>query len=60
MGRLVMLVAGTLLAVFVLFAFIVPMVVGLLKIALLIAVVGIVAFLVVRVVGGPKSSSSSR
>ncbi|MEV0582706.1 hypothetical protein [Nonomuraea sp. NPDC050310] len=55
MGRLVMLVAGTLLAIFVLFNFIVPMVLGLVKIALIIGVIGLVVFLVVRMVSGSSS-----
>ncbi|MFI6818777.1 hypothetical protein ACIBG7_40715 [Nonomuraea sp. NPDC050328] len=55
MGRLVMLVAGTLLAIFVLFNFVVPMVLGLVKIALIIGVIGLVVFLVVRMVSGSSS-----
>lgn len=57
MGRILMLIAGVLLAAFVLFNFILPMVLGLLKIALIIGVIGVVVVLVVTVVG--KSSSSS-
>lgn len=57
MGRMVMLIAGVLLAGFVLFNFIVPMVMGLLKIALIIGVIGVVVFVLVTVVG--RSSSSS-
>lgn len=57
MGRMVMLVAGALLAVFVLFNFIVPMVMGLLKIALIIGVIAVVVFVLVAIVG--RSSSSS-
>ncbi|MBA2891674.1 hypothetical protein ACIBH1_46035 [Nonomuraea sp. NPDC050663] len=56
MGRMVMLVVGTLLAIFVLFNFIVPMVLGLLKIALIIGVIGVVFFLVIRVFSGSSSS----
>ncbi|MER6948404.1 hypothetical protein ABT294_30690 [Nonomuraea sp. NPDC000554] len=56
MGRVVMLVIGALLALFVLFNFILPMVVGLLKIALVIGVVALLVFIAVTVVG--KSSSS--
>ncbi|MEU7001525.1 hypothetical protein [Nonomuraea sp. NPDC046570] len=55
MGRMVMLVAGALLALFVLFTFIIPMVFGLLKLALLIGVIAVVVFVVVTVVG--KTSS---
>ncbi|GAA4054356.1 hypothetical protein GCM10022248_22120 [Nonomuraea soli] len=53
---MVMLVVGTLLAIFVLFNFIVPMVLGLLKIALIIGVIGVVFFLVIRVFSGSSSS----
>ncbi|MEU0567638.1 hypothetical protein ABZ297_19935 [Nonomuraea sp. NPDC005983] len=56
MGRVVMLVIGALLALFVLFNFILPMVVGLLKIALVIGVVALLVFIAVTMVG--KSSSS--
>ena len=52
-----MLVAGALLALFVLFNFIIPMVLGLLKIALIIGVVAVLVFIVVTLVG--KSSSST-
>lgn len=50
-----MLVLGALLALFVLFNFILPMVLGLLKIALIIGVVGLLVFIAVTMVG--KSSS---
>ena len=56
MSRVVMLVLGALLALFVLFNFIIPMVLGLLKIALIIGVVGLFVFVAVTLVG--KSSSS--
>ncbi|WP_158088720.1 hypothetical protein [Thermoactinospora rubra] len=56
MGRIIMLVAGTLLGLFVLFNFILPMVVGLVKVALIIGVIGVVVFLVVRLVSGSSSS----
>ncbi|GAA3249795.1 hypothetical protein GCM10020216_082050 [Nonomuraea helvata] len=52
-----MLVIGTLLGLFVLFNFLLPMVMGLLKIALIIGVVAFLVFLVVTVMG--KSSRSS-
>ncbi|MCA2189871.1 hypothetical protein [Nonomuraea cavernae] len=55
MSRVIMLVLGALLALFVLFNFILPMVVGLLKIALIIGVVGLLVFIAVTMVG--KSSS---
>ncbi len=51
-----MLVLGALLALFVLFNFILPMVLGLLKIALIIGVVALFVFIAVTLVG--KSSSS--
>ncbi len=51
-----MLVLGALLALFVLFTFIIPMVLGLLKIALIIGVVALLVFIVVTMVG--KSSST--
>ncbi|MFB9631053.1 hypothetical protein [Nonomuraea helvata] len=57
MSRVVMLVIGTLLGLFVLFNFLLPMVMGLLKIALIIGVVAFLVFLVVTVMG--KSSRSS-
>ncbi|MCA2177039.1 hypothetical protein LDL08_12690 [Nonomuraea glycinis] len=56
MSRVIMLVLGALLALFVLFNFIIPMVLGLLKIALIIGVVGLFVFIAVTLVG--KSSSS--
>ncbi|MEU8250207.1 hypothetical protein [Nonomuraea sp. NPDC048916] len=56
MSRVIMLVLGALLALFVLFNFILPMVLGLLKIALIIGVVGLLVFIAVTMVG--KSSSS--
>ncbi|MEV1168340.1 hypothetical protein [Nonomuraea sp. NPDC049784] len=57
MGRVVMLVIGTLLGLFVLFNFLLPMVMGLLKVALIIGVVALLVFIAVTVVG--KSSRSS-
>ncbi|WP_345566699.1 hypothetical protein [Nonomuraea rosea] len=56
MGRVVMLVLGTLLGLFVLFNFLLPMLVGLVKVALIIGVVALLVFVVVTVVG--KSSRS--
>jgi hypothetical protein len=56
MGRVVMLVLGTLLGLFVLFNFLLPMVLGLLKVALIIGVVALLVFVVVTVMG--KSSRS--
>ncbi|WP_157978454.1 MULTISPECIES: hypothetical protein [Actinomycetes] len=55
MSRVVMLVLGALLALFVLFNFILPMLMGLLKVALIIGVIGLLVFIAVTVVG--KSSS---
>ncbi|MEQ4720261.1 MULTISPECIES: hypothetical protein [unclassified Nonomuraea] len=57
MGRVVMLVIGTLLGLFVLFNFLLPMLMGLLKVALIIGVVALLVFIAVTVVG--KSSRSS-
>ncbi|MEV0234765.1 hypothetical protein [Nonomuraea sp. NPDC050786] len=57
MGRVVMLVIGGLLGLFVLFNFLLPMVMGLLKVALIIGVVAFLVFIVVTVMG--KSSRSS-
>ncbi|MBF8192112.1 hypothetical protein ITP53_41830 [Nonomuraea sp. K274] len=56
MGRVVMLVIGTLLGLFVLFNFLLPMLVGLVKIGLIIGVVALLVFVAVTVVG--KSSRS--
>jgi hypothetical protein len=50
-----MLVLGALLALFVLFNFILPMLMGLLKVALIIGVVALLVFIAVTLVG--KSSS---
>ncbi len=51
-----MLVLGALLGLFVLFNFLLPMLAGLLKLALIIGVVAVVVFVAVAVVG--KSSRS--
>jgi hypothetical protein len=51
-----MLVLGAVLALFVLFTFIIPMVLGLLKIALIIGVVALFVFIAVTLVS--RSSSS--
>ncbi|MET7333383.1 hypothetical protein [Nonomuraea sp. NPDC005650] len=56
MGRVVMLVLGTLLGLFVLFNFLLPMLAGLIKIALVIGVIALLVFVAVAVVG--KSSRS--
>jgi hypothetical protein len=50
-----MLVAGALLALFVLFNFIIPLLGTLLQVALIVGVVGVIVFIVVTVIG--KSSS---
>ncbi|MEV0149334.1 MULTISPECIES: hypothetical protein [unclassified Nonomuraea] len=55
MSRVVMLVLGALLGLFVLFNFVLPMVVGLLKVALIIGVVALLVFVAVTLVG--KTSS---
>ncbi|WP_176573384.1 hypothetical protein [Nonomuraea pusilla] len=54
MSRVVMLVLGTLLGLFVVFNFVVPMLVGLVKLALIVGVVALLVFIAVTVVG--KSS----
>ncbi len=51
-----MLVIGTLLGLFVVFNFLLPLLAGLLKIALIIGVVALLVFIAVTVVG--KSSRS--
>ncbi|MFI7708320.1 hypothetical protein [Nonomuraea sp. NPDC049480] len=56
MGRVVMLVIGTLLGLFVVFNFLLPLLAGLLKVALIIGVVALGVFIAVTVVG--KSSRS--
>ncbi|HUR07101.1 MULTISPECIES: hypothetical protein [Nonomuraea] len=56
MSRVVMLVLGALLGLFVLFNFVLPMIMGLLKVALIIGVVALLVFIAVTLVG--KSSSS--
>lgn len=50
-----MLVLGAALALFVLFSFILPLLVGLLKVALIIGVIALVVFVAVTLVG--RSSS---
>ncbi|MEV4115898.1 hypothetical protein [Nonomuraea sp. NPDC049695] len=57
MGRVVMLVIGALLGLFVLFNFLLPMLAFLFKIALIIGVIGLVVFIAVTVMS--KSSRSS-
>ncbi|MBB6346296.1 MULTISPECIES: hypothetical protein [Nonomuraea] len=51
MSRVVMLVLGALLALFVLFNFVLPMIMGLLKVALIIGVVALLVFIAVTLVG---------
>ncbi|MDF2707535.1 MAG: hypothetical protein K0R62_3187 [Nonomuraea muscovyensis] len=46
-----MLVLGALLALFVLFNFVLPMIMGLLKVALIIGVVALLVFIAVTLVG---------
>ncbi|MEV4167845.1 MULTISPECIES: hypothetical protein [unclassified Nonomuraea] len=55
MGRVVMLVIGTLLGLFVLFNFLLPMLVGLVKLALIVGVVALLVFVAVTVVGKSRS-----
>lgn len=56
MSRVVMLVIGTLLGLFVLFNFLLPLLAGLFKVALLIGVVALVVFIAVTLVGKSRSS----
>jgi hypothetical protein len=56
MGKVLMLIAGTLLALFVVFNFLVPMLAFLVKLALIIGVIGLVVFIAVTVMS--KSSRS--
>ncbi|MEV0382944.1 hypothetical protein [Nonomuraea sp. NPDC050643] len=56
MSRVVMLVIGTLLGLFVLFNFLLPMLVGLVKIALIVGVIALLVFVAVAVMS--KSSRS--
>ncbi|MGN9837641.1 hypothetical protein ACTMTI_05920 [Nonomuraea sp. H19] len=55
MGRVVMLVMGTLLGLFVVFNFLLPLLAGLLKIALVIGVVALLVFIAVTVLGKSRS-----
>lgn len=50
-----MLIVGALLALFVVFNFILPMVAMLVKLAVIVAVVALVLFIAVRVIGGSPS-----
>ncbi len=55
MARTVFMIAGALLALFVVFSFIIPALFALLKFALIIGVIALVVFVAVTLVG--KSSS---
>lgn len=55
MARTVFLIAGVILALFVVFSFIIPMLFALLKFALIIGLIALVVFVAVTVIG--KSSS---
>ncbi len=55
MARTVLMVVGILLALFVLFAWVIPMVFTLLKVALIIGVIAVIVFAVVSLIG--KSSA---
>jgi hypothetical protein len=48
---MVMLVVGALLALWVLFTFILPMLMGLLQLALIVGVIGVIVFIAVTLVG---------
>ncbi|MGW4407326.1 hypothetical protein ACWEJ6_25110 [Nonomuraea sp. NPDC004702] len=56
MSRVVMLVLGTLLGLFVLFNFLLPLLAGLFKFALIVGVVALIVFIAVTVVGKSRSS----
>ncbi|MFI6602935.1 hypothetical protein ACIBHX_42365 [Nonomuraea sp. NPDC050536] len=58
MSRVIMLVIGAAAALFVLFTFILPLIMGLLKLALLVAVIGVIVFIAVKVMSSSGSSSS--
>jgi hypothetical protein len=51
-----MLVLGTLLGLFVLFNFLLPLLAGLFKLALIVGVVALIVFIAVTVVGKSRSS----
>ncbi|MEU1727276.1 hypothetical protein [Nonomuraea sp. NPDC005692] len=51
-----MLVLGTLLGLFVLFNFLLPLLAGLFKLVLIVGVVALVVFIAVTVVGKSRSS----
>jgi len=55
MARILLMVGGALLALYVVFSFVVPALFALLKFALIIALIGVVVFAVVSFIG--KSSS---
>ncbi|MER6513355.1 MULTISPECIES: hypothetical protein [unclassified Nonomuraea] len=56
MSRVVMLVLGTLLGLFVLFNFLLPLLAGLFKLVLIVGVVALIVFIAVTVVGKSRSS----
>ncbi|MEW9555988.1 hypothetical protein [Nonomuraea sp. NPDC050783] len=56
MSRVVMLVIGTLLGLFVLFNFLLPLLAGLFKLALIVGVIALLVFVAVTVMS--KSSRS--
>ncbi|MFI6921351.1 hypothetical protein ACIBIZ_15455 [Nonomuraea spiralis] len=56
MSRVVMLVLGAILGLFVLFTFLLPLLAGLFKIALIIGVVALIVFVAVTLVGKSRSS----
>ncbi|MFO7252892.1 MAG: hypothetical protein DIU60_019300 [Actinomycetes bacterium] len=55
MARLVLAILGAVLALFVLFSFVIPALFALLKLALVLGLIGLIVFLVVTFVG--KSST---
>ncbi|WP_181449090.1 hypothetical protein [Nonomuraea aridisoli] len=56
MGRVVMLVIGAVLGLFVLFTFVIPMVMWLIKLALIVGVIALLVFVAVTVIS--RSSRS--
>ncbi|MCK2214400.1 hypothetical protein MF672_011445 [Actinomadura sp. ATCC 31491] len=55
MSRVVMLVIGTLLGLFVVFNFLLPLLAGLFKLALIVGVIALLVFVAVTVVGKSRS-----
>ncbi|MEU5860002.1 MULTISPECIES: hypothetical protein [unclassified Nonomuraea] len=56
MSRVVMLVLGAILGLFVLFTFVLPLLAGLFKLVLIVGVVALIVFIAVTIVGKSRSS----